>query len=316
MTLLFRDAIGPRLVTRASVICIGAFDGVHCGHQQLLTQTRARAQLLALNAVAVSFEPLPREFFGNKVARLTSPRQKFERLSAAGMEVIGLLRFNQQLSEMQAADFIEHLLVKRLYAREIWVGPGFRFGHARRGDLGLLNRYGEAHGFTSNTIPELTDGGERISSSRIRRALMAADHLSAKRMLGRNFSICEHVVHGLEIDRTYHYPTANLLLYGRLPPVRGTYAVQVHGAGMQYWPAVAGVEAGSMAGDERFLLKVHLIGFSGDLYGHRLEVEFIAKLRDELRFTTGNDRLEQIRRDVMQARNIFSSNTEKSGVRL
>lgn len=304
MTFLFRDASGPRQGTRGSVVCIGAFDGVHLGHQDLLAHVRQRADALGSDAIAISFEPLPREFFrrNGSIARLTSAREKFERLRVAGMDQVGLLRFNDALANTSADDFVRGLLVERLAAREIWIGPEFRFGHGRVGDIALLQALGAELGFAAHAIGGAAFSNERISSSRIRAALQSADLIGARHMLGRDFSISGRVVHGLKLGRTLGYPTANLPLGRRLPPVHGIYAVRVSGAGLQDWPSVASLGTRPTIAGRELLLEAHLFDFNGDLYGQRLEVAFVAKLRDEARFDNLDALVVQMKIDEEQAR--------------
>src|SRR5918993_4318630 len=148
MDQLFRDVGGAPLAPQGSVVCIGAFDGLHRGHQALVGHARSRARLCGLPLVALSFEPLPREFFarGETPARLTLPRAKVDGLRELGADSVGLLRFNAMLASMSPQQFVERVLVARIGAREAWVGPGFRFGKARAGDLGALQSLGAAHG--------------------------------------------------------------------------------------------------------------------------------------------------------------------------
>lgn len=311
MTFLFRDASGPRQGTRGSVVCIGAFDGVHLGHQNLLAHVRQRADTLEADAVAISFEPLPREFFrrNGPIARLTSARQKFERLRDAGMHQVGLLRFNEALANTSAEDFVRSLLVERLGAREVWIGPEFRFGHGRVGDIALLQKLGAEHGFAAHAIDGAAFAGERISSSRIRTALQAADLDGARRMLGRDFSISGCVVHGLKLGRTLGYPTANLPLGRRLPPVHGIYAVRVSGVGLRDWPSVASLGTRPTIAGRELLLEAHLFDFNGDLYGQRLDVAFVGKLRDEERFDNLDALVVQMKVDEEQARALLARST-------
>lgn len=311
MTLLFRDARGPRLGSRRSVVCIGAFDGVHIGHQRLLAQVRMRAAALNVDAVAISFEPLPREFFhrGGPIARLSSARQKFERLRDAGMHSVGLLRFNRALADTSAEDFVQRLLVDRLAACEIWIGPDFRFGHGRLGDVALLRRLGATGGFTAHAIDGMEYAHGRVSSSRIRQALQSAALGAAKAMLGRDFSISGCVVHGLKLGRTLGYPTANLPLGKRIPPVHGIYAVRVSGAGLRDWPSVASLGTRPTIAGRELLLEAHLFDFNGDLYGQRLEVAFVGKLRDEAKFDNLDALVVQMDIDAAQARALLAPAT-------
>lgn len=311
MTYLFRDLHGPRRSERGSIICIGAFDGVHLGHQHLLGQVRARAQALDCNAIAVSFEPLPRAFFNASIAfpRISTARQKFEAMRAAGMASVGLLRFNAALANTSAEDFVQRLLVARLNVREVWVGPGFRFGKGRTGDLELLQCLGRVHGFTAHTVNAAEFGGERISSTRIRSALAEGDLTLAKSMLGHDFVIDGKVVHGLKLGRTLGYPTANLPMGSRVPPLRGIHAVLVSGAGLNNWPSVASLGTRPTIAGREPLLEAHLFDFNGDLYGQRLSVAFVQKLRDEIRFDNLDALVVQMHADASQARAVLAQAT-------
>ena len=186
-----------------SVVCIGAFDGLHLGHQALVGRACARARELGCASAVLSFEPLPREFFahGAAPARLLLPAARIRGLSALGIDAIGMLRFNPQLAAMSAQAFVESVLVQRLGAREVWVGPGFRFGHGREGDLALLQALGEDFGFTALSIESVALDGERVSASRIRDDLAAGDLAGAARLLGRPYIIEGRVVRGAQLGR-------------------------------------------------------------------------------------------------------------------
>ena len=153
---LVRDSLGACLAPRGSVVCIGAFDGVHCGHRALLQRVRERADALDATAVAVSFEPIPREFFSRStpVPRLDNVRGKIRQIRASNMDVLHLMRFNAELAAMPAEAFVEQILIGRLNAQEVWVGADFRFGTARRGDVDLLREMGESHGFRAEVFSE------------------------------------------------------------------------------------------------------------------------------------------------------------------
>jgi riboflavin kinase/FMN adenylyltransferase len=309
MTRVFRDVEGPNLCPRGSVVCIVAFDGLHLGHRALVGRAVARARACALHSVALSFEPLPREVFstGAKPPRLLLPRAKIEGLSALGADTIGLLRFNPRLAAMPANEFVERVLVQRLNAREIWVGPEFRFGRSRGGDLALLQSMGATRGFSAQAIEPVMAGEERVSSSRIRAALVDGELDVAARLLGRPYAIGGRVVRGNQLGRTLGYPTANLRLQRKTPALSGIYATWVHGVGdrphasvssLGTRPTVAGIEP---------LLEAHLFDFDGDLYGRRIEVEFVAKLRDEVRFDGLDALVVQMNADAAEARAILAA---------
>ncbi len=319
MKRLFRDLEGGPPCPQGSVVCIGAFDGLHLGHQGLVRHAVARARALEVPAVALSFEPLPREYFGRHAApaRLTLPRAKFEGLRALGIDVVGLLRFNARLVAMSAQDFVRQLLVQRLRAREVWVGPGFGFGKGRAGDLSLLQAMGAELGFTAGQIEPVQLAGERISSTRIRAALQAGDFNTAATLLGRPYAIAGKVVHGKQLGRTLGFPTANLRYAGKAPPLSGVFATRVHGIQGPSGQAGDG-DAGARASVSSFgtrptvdgsepLLEAHLFDFDGDLYGRRIEVEFVARLRDEEKFDDLPALIAQMQHDARQARGILAS---------
>jgi riboflavin kinase/FMN adenylyltransferase len=317
MSLLFRDAAGPSLAPGGSVVCVGAFDGVHLGHRALLARVRERALEQDLVPLAISFEPIPREFFarGVPVPRLASAREKIALLGAAGASRLLSLRFDANLAAMSAETFIEDVLVGRADAREIWVGADFRFGHARRGDVALLRECGRRLGYTVEVMPDVTNDGVRVSSSAIRTFLGAGDFDAAARLLGRRFAIGGHVVRGAQLGRKLGWPTANIRLGRRTSPVAGIFAVRVHGVEAHARAGVAslGVRPTIDGGGEP-LLEAHLFDFDGDLYGRRIEVEFVQKLRDEAKFDDLDAMVRQIDRDAEQARAILRVARPSSGV--
>ncbi|WP_372015012.1 bifunctional riboflavin kinase/FAD synthetase [Pseudoxanthomonas sp. 10H] len=307
MSRLFRDVDGGSLCPRGSVVCIGAFDGLHLGHRALVGHAVARARALDLPAVALSFEPLPREFFarGNPPPRLTLPRDRIRGLLSLDIDRLGLLRFNEALSAMAAGEFVRRVLAGRLGAREVWIGPEFRFGHRRGGDLALLQAMGRELGFDAGEIAPVHAHGERVSSTRIREALRAGDFAQASLLLGRPYSIGGRVVRGRQLGRTLGFPTANLR-FPKTPALSGIYATRVHGAGGRAWPSVSSFGTRPTVDGVEPLLEAHLFDFEGDLYGRHLEVEFVAKLRDEEKFADLDSLTEQMHRDAGEARRILA----------
>ncbi len=307
MSFLFRDAEGEPPCPQGSVVCIGAFDGLHLGHRALVGRAVERARALGVPAVALGFEPLPREFFARdaKPPRLMLPRAKVEGLRALGCEGVGLLRFGAALAAMPAEEFVRKVLVARLAAREIWVGPGFHFGKGRAGDLALLQSLGAALGFSAQAIEPVLLDGERVSSTRIRAALVAGEFDAAARLLGRPYAVGGRVVRGQQLGRTLGYPTANLRYGGKTPALRGIYATRVHGIGDAPWPSVSSFGTRPTVDGVEPLLEAHLFDFAGDLYGRRIEVEFVAHLRDEEKFPDLPTLVTQMQRDEAQARAIL-----------
>ncbi|HEY2346691.1 MAG TPA: bifunctional riboflavin kinase/FAD synthetase [Xanthomonadaceae bacterium] len=315
MNRLFRDVEGAPLCPNGSVVCIGAFDGLHPGHRALVGRAVARARELGVEAVVLSFEPLPREFFAitGKPARLSPPRMKVEGLFALGADRIGLLRFDAALARTGAREFVERVLVQRLAAREVWVGPGFRFGKGREGDVSLLGELGATMGFQTRVIEPCLVGGERASSSRIRALLGEGDLATAARWLGRPYAIAGRVVRGRQLGRKLGFPTANLRFAGLTPALGGVFATRVRGAGFDAWPSVSSLGTRPTVDGVEPLLEAHLFDFDGDLYGKRIEVEFVAKLRDEARFQNLDALIAQMDRDAEQARAILGAPQQRRG---
>jgi riboflavin kinase/FMN adenylyltransferase len=311
MMKLSRDVAGPCLAPGSSVVAVGAFDGLHRGHQALLSEVRQRAQALGCTPVVVSFEPLPRAYFSKEpVPRLSSVREKLLGFAAAGMARTLLLRFNQALTGMSPEDFVQRVLIERLRAREVWVGADFRFGHKRAGDVALLERMGKQHGFSARTMPAVLLDGERVSASRVRALLAAGNFGAVTPLLGRPFVIEGKVEYGNQLGRDLGYPTANIHLRDRVTPVHGIFAVRVGlGEGECSWPGVASLGTRPTVNEvAEPLLEVHLFDFEGDLYGQRMAVEFVAKLRDEMKFDGLDALKQQMRHDERSAREILGMN--------
>lgn len=296
------------------MVCIGAFDGLHLGHQALVRHAVARARVLDVPALALSFEPLPREFFaaGDPPPRLLLPRAKVEGLLGLGVDAVGLLRFDARLSALSAEEFVAQVLVESLGASEIWVGPEFRFGKGRRGDLALLQRMGGERGFVAGEIPPVHLDGDRVSSTRIRAALQAGDFATAARLLGRPYAIGGRVVRGRQLGRQLGFPTANVRLAGKMPALSGIYATWVHGVGELPLASVSSLGTRPTVDGVEPLLEAHLFDFDGDLYGRRIEVEFVAKLRDELKFSDLARLTAQMLLDADQARAILMQDDRRA----
>ena len=328
MNRLFRDVDGGPRCPDGSVVCIGAFDGLHLGHQALVRHAVARARALGLPSVALGFEPLPRELFarGDPPPRLLSPRAKVLGLCELGADHVGLLRFRKAMASLTAEEFVQRVLVDHLRAREVWTGPGFGFGKGRGGNLELLQRMGRelesaGQGFAAGEIDTVTLDGERISATRIRELLRDGQFGHAARLLGRPFAISGRVVRGKQLGRTLGYPTANLRLHGR-PPLAGIFATRVHGLdgtgargappGRDGWPSVSSLGTRPTVDGVEPLLEVHLFDFDGDLYGRRIEVEFVGKLRDEVRFDSLPALVEQMHDDSDRARALLLKHSQVS----
>jgi riboflavin kinase/FMN adenylyltransferase len=290
-----------------TALAVGSFDGVHRGHQAVVERVRERAAAGGWQGAVVTFEPQPREFFTPAEApgRLTSLAEKLALLAAADLDIAFVERFDAAFAALDAAAF-EAALRDRYGARHVVVGHDFRYGARRMGDVERLERAGARLGFGVEVLPPIADGAARISSTRIRAALAAGDFATARGLLGRPYAITGHVVHGEKRGRLLGFPTANVRLGRPKPALAGIYAVKCYGAATRGLEGVASlgsnpaVRSGGPAS-----LEAYLFDFSGDLYGARLSVEFVKKLRDEAHFASLDELAAQIARDCEAARELF-----------
>ncbi|MHB1567493.1 MAG: bifunctional riboflavin kinase/FAD synthetase [Acidiferrobacter sp.] len=285
-----RGLYNVRPPARRAVMTIGNFDGLHAGHRQLIAYLVARAQALAAPSLIMIFEPQPREYFQGAAAppRLMDLAQKLRALRETGVDYVLGLRFDATLAALPAADFIETILSRVLDVRLVVIGDDFRFGAGRHGDLALLTAAGTAGGFGVEPMPTFVDGGQRVSSTRLRAALSAGDLGEVRRLLGEDYCYRGRVVRGEARGRTLGFPTANLRM-PEPPPLSGVFAVTVTTADGGHHAAVANVGRRPTFGSGRPLLEAHLLDFAGDLYGQVLTVRFHRKLRDERRFASLED---------------------------
>jgi riboflavin kinase/FMN adenylyltransferase len=260
----------------------------------------------------VSFEPLPQAFFRpeHAPARLCTVYQKLKLLKQAGVDVTWLMRFDRSLATLSARDFADKVLARKLNARSVVVGEDFHFGRAQQGDVTLLRKLGHELGFSVETVPAVLFDGERISSSGIRKKLAAGEFRSAANSLGRPFRLEGHVIRGAGLGRTLGFPTANLAIRTKPSPVAGVLAAFSRFAGGPWLPAVANLGCRPAVGGTELLLEVHILDFDQDLYGQRLEVQFVAKLRDELNFASLDELVAQMRRDELEARRCLADSRE------
>jgi riboflavin kinase/FMN adenylyltransferase len=276
----------------------------------LLDRCREIANAEDLVAV-ITFEPLPQAFFRpeHSPARLTTVYQKLGCLEAAGVNLVWLMRFGSELASLSASDFAGQALRGDLGGKCIVIGEDFRFGRGREGNADLLREFGTRMGFTVETVASVEIDGQRISSSRIREKLAAGDFKSAAKWLGRPFVMEGHVVRGARLGKKLGYPTANLKIRARPSPLQGVFAVFARAAGGPWLPAVTNLGHRPAVGGREPLLEVNFFDFDRDLYGQRLEVQFVAKLRDETDFDSLDDLIVQMKQDEAQARICLAQTT-------
>ncbi|MDH3285373.1 MAG: bifunctional riboflavin kinase/FAD synthetase [Acidobacteriota bacterium] len=281
------------------VATIGNFDGLHLGHQEIMRQVLARAAEIRGRGVVVTFDPHPLRILapGNAPRLLMTRDQKLGQLEALGIDAVVTLAFDRALAGMPAESFARDVLCDRLRARELLIGADFRFGRGRAGDIDLLARLGEEHGFTASTIEHVLFEGERVSASRIRHALGEGRAADAAALLGRPFALIGTIVHGEGRGRSLLVPTANLAIENEFVPARGVYISRTR------WPdrahhGLTNVGIRPTFGDHRLVVESFLPGFTGDLYGQRVELDLLSRLRDERKFESPGDLMAQIEKDI------------------
>ena len=302
-----RHNLRPR--HRGCAVTIGAFDGVHLGHQAVLAHLKEEAGSLGVSTTVVTFEPLPGEYLRPLEAppRITTLRDKWPLLEACGVERVLCLPFNDRLRTLSARAFVEQVFVEGLGVRYLAFGDDFRFGNRREGDLDYVRALADEFGYAVAPTPTLEADGERISSTRIRAALAEADFEGARRLLGRPFEMAGRVQHGQKLGRQLDAPTANIALHRIRSPLHGVYAGSVWGKGLDGVPGVANGGVKPTIGDSlEATLEVHVLEGSPDLYGERLTVRFRHKLRDEQKFPSLDALKEGIAADKAIARAWFA----------
>lgn len=290
-------------------VTIGNFDGLHRGHQAMLTRLTEEAGKRNLASCVVTFEPHPREFFtpDKAPARLCSLREKSELIRAKGIDRLHVCRFNQRFSSLIPVEFIQRVLVETLQAKWVLVGDDFRFGSKRAGDFALLKETGKQLGFETEFLPTVHVNGGRSSSTAVREALAEGDMEGAATLLGRPYSISGRVIHGDKLGRRIGFPTANIQLQHNRPPLSGIFAVEVQGLDDSPLQGVASLGTRpTVHKNGRPTLEVFIFDFKGELYGRRLHVDFLKKLRDEEKYPDLESLIAQINRDVENAKNFFN----------
>ena len=310
---LIRDIDKSRLCNRESVVTIGSFDGVHIGHQAILQQVIDKAKSLDSLAVAMTFEPQPQEYFAAETAppRLMRLREKIEALLDFGMDLVVCLRFNDQLSSLTATEFVQDILVHGVNTRHLIVGDDFRFGCNRKGDFDTLVTMGQDLGFSVQNTQTVEVESQRVSSTLVRQLLHKSDFDQVSKLLGRPFSINGKVTFGQQLGRELGFPTANVNLNRFRAPLTGVYAVWVDIEGIEgRFKGAANVGVRPTIGDiEKPILEVHLLDFDRQIYGQRISVEFVNKIRDEQQFTSLEHLSDSISDDVIMIKQWFASNS-------
>lgn len=284
-------------------LALGVFDGVHVGHQAVIGRAVEAARSVGGLAGMVTFDPHPIRVIAPEkapVSLLATLEQKMEIVAALGVELFVPLKFDAAFAAMEAAEFVRQLLAAPV--RTIAVGEDWRFGRGRGGDAAMLRAEAASRGFRLEAVPPVMLDGDRISSTRIRQAIRDGNLDDAARMLGRPYAVRGEVVAGDQLGRTLGFPTANVATGDVQLPPDGVWAVRVRDADANEWGGVANLGFRPTVGGIRRVFEVHLLGFSGDLYGRTLEVTFGTHLRGERKFPSLEELQAQIERDAREAR--------------
>ena len=300
---------GVTHVKKSHVPCvatIGAFDGMHLGHQAVLQQVKDAAAQRGVASAVILFEPQPKEYFAPHLAtpRLMQLRDKVAFLQSFGIDWVVCLRFNATLAALSAEDFVQQVLVNGLQVRHVIIGDDFRFGKGRQGDFALLEKMGTQHGYSVKDTQTLLLANKRTSSSRVRDAVLKADFGLAEHLLGRDYTLQGRVQHGQKLGRTLGFPTINLRLKHNMV-VNGIYAVTVSGLTDQPLYGAASVGTRPAVQGQSRLLEVYCFDYTGDAYGKCVEVAFHHKVRDEQDFASLEDLTTAMQQDVASINDFF-----------
>jgi riboflavin kinase / FMN adenylyltransferase len=294
----------PTVKPSPLVLAIGNFDGMHLGHQALLNKLCEHADAKNLTPAVMTFEPHPREFFTplNAPARLSNLREKLELFEDAAIKKVFVCAFNQRFAAITAPEFL-CILREKLNANTILVGEDFKFGAKRAGTIADF----KANNFDLISMPRIDFNSERVSSTRVRDALFSGNLALAAALLGRNYSVSGKVVHGAKRGRELGFPTANIHMRHERPALTGVYAVKLDGLNSVANLGVRPTIKQGVAGIPKLLLEVHVLDFNADLYDKHVHVEFLHKIREEMKFESLDALKTQIAADIVTARNFFST---------
>jgi riboflavin kinase / FMN adenylyltransferase len=292
----------------ASAVTIGNFDGVHRGHQLVIEQLKRVAQAADLPTVVIIFEPQPIEFFAPDKApkRLARFREKIAYLKAQRIDYLLCLNFNSSLAELSAEEFVQRILIDRLNTRHLVIGDDFHFGRNRAGNFGFLQQNSERFGFRVDETETLVHGGARVSSTRVRECIHNEDFEGARELLGRPYSLSGRVAHGKKLGRQLGYPTINIKMGDKTLIVKGIFAVQVKGIDNCPLQGVASIGTRPTVNGVDTILEVYILDFNRDVYGYRVVVEFLHKIRNEEKFDSLEELTTHIERDIERAKAFFN----------
>jgi riboflavin kinase/FMN adenylyltransferase len=293
----------------ASAVTIGNFDGVHRGHQQVISQLKRVAQQASLPTVVIIFEPQPIEYFAPDKApkRLARFREKIAYLQAQQIDYLLCLRFDEELASQSAEAFVQQILLESLNTRHLVIGDDFHFGKNRQGNFPFLQQHSERFGFTVDETETLILDGERVSSTRVRECIQQDDFDKAAELLGRPYSLSGRVAHGKKLGRELGFPTINIKMGDKTLIVKGIFAVIVKGIDNRALRGVASIGTRPTVNGVDTILEVYILDFDQDVYGYSVEVEFLHKIRDEEKFGSLAELTSWIAQDTEKAKAFFNT---------
>ncbi|MEE9327231.1 MAG: bifunctional riboflavin kinase/FAD synthetase [Cocleimonas sp.] len=305
---LIRNTVSQNKNPQGCVATIGNFDGLHLGHQKIISHLKEKSKELNLPLTVISFEPLPAEYFmPEPPTRIYPLRDKLKLLAELGVDNCLCLRFNANLANMPPQSFIDSVLLKHLNVKYLAVGDDFRFGHQREGDFALLKSVGENAGIQVIDTATVKTSGERVSSTRIRNNLEKGDLITSNKLLGHQYQLSGIIRHGDKRGRTIGFPTLNMKLPENIALTRGVYAVKVHGLSDIALNGVANLGSRPTVNGDENRLETHLFDFNKEVYGSHVCVELLEFIRAEKRFDSFELLKHQIEKDSNKAKSICSS---------
>ncbi|GAB6070922.1 bifunctional riboflavin kinase/FAD synthetase [Thiomicrorhabdus hydrogeniphila] len=300
-------------LAKGCVLTIGNFDGVHLGHQQVLDTVNKQAKQLGLPCVVMIFEPLPIEFFSPQQApvRLMNLREKLQAFKHTEIDYVLCVRFNAKFAALTAQQFIDTVLLQGLNVKHLVVGDDFHFGQHRQGDFDFLEQSGQVNDFSVTDMPTFGVDQERVSSTRIRSALLNEETnvpnlAEAKALMGKDFSFNGRVIHGQKLGRTIGFRTLNINPKRAQIPAQGVFAVTVSGIADKPWPGVANLGLRPTVDGVRPSIEVHLFNWNKDVYGQHVQVTLEAFIRPEMKFNGLEELKAQIALDAQKAKEYFN----------
>ncbi|MEM7563271.1 MAG: bifunctional riboflavin kinase/FAD synthetase [Pseudomonadota bacterium] len=310
---LIRDLYNLSRPLSTSAVTIGNFDGVHRGHQRVISQLKQVAEAASLPTVVIIFEPQPIEFFAPQKApkRLSRFRDKIAFLKEQQIDYLLCLRFDQSLANQTAEAFVNDILVNQLNTRQLIIGDDFHFGKNRQGNFEYLQENSDRFGFQVSATETLIVDGERVSSTRIRKCIQKDDFAAAEALLGRPYSLSGRIAHGQKLGRQLGYPTINIKMGDKTLIVKGIFAVSVKGIDNRLLQGVASIGTRPTVNGVDTILEVYILDFNQDVYGYSVEVEFLHKIRDELKFDSLEELTAHIGQDTEKAKAFFKASIDK-----